>query len=343
MKFPDALSDCLVQCPQCGDQRWHRSTSLWCCGNGHSVRTVNGLPDFSVGNTVSTRDKALQSRLYNGLLGRYYGFMMPLLAMPARPVSQSVPQWGVFFGGWVAVLAILYGWIHGLGHDGGVMLWACTLLLAVTITFFHKHRYLLWLMVLAIPVKLILLARRFKPVEAFPAVHRRLVSELKEKGCERVLDVSTGTCNSLLRHGWTDLDAEFYGVDLSPVMLQQGADNAAQANVAVNLFLADAQAIPLPDEAIDLVLNYGALNGYDDQSRALTEMARVLKPGGKLVCLDEQLYEAAGYLETLYFNHVLAAHDSIDRFPASAVPDSLSVVEHHQIYQFYYLVVLEKK
>lgn len=342
MKFPDSLTNTLVKCPYCGDQRWHRSSSLWRCGNGHDLRTVMGIPDFTNDQLVSQRDKALQSRLYNGLLGRYYGFMMPLLSMPARPFGQSLPQWSSFFAAWVVVITIIFGWMVNLAVRPAAALWLFTFFLALMITFLNQHRYLFWLLVLAVPVKVNMVFRQYRPDEPFPEVHRRWINRFKESDCGRILDVSTGTCNSLLRHGWTELDAEFYGLDLSPVMLVQGADNAAQAHVSVNLYVGDAQALPLPDECMDLVLNYGALNGYSDQAKALSEMARVLKPGGFLVCLDEQLYPAASRLEALYFDRVLAAHDKIKKFPAESVPGDLVVVENHQIYQFYYLALMQK-
>lgn len=304
--------------------------------------TSAGLPDFSASGALAAQDKKLRDRLYNGLLGRYYGFMMPLLSMPARPIMQSLPQWAVFFIAWIVLFDLLWGIAVAFsgGHSViGVLLLALLLACAVVL---YRHSYLFWLLLVAIPVKLIVLMRPYNPVETFPDVHRRWVNALKESGCKQVLDVSTGTCNSLLRHGWTTLGAQLHGVDLSTTMLLQGADNAAAAEVPIQLYVADAQAMPFPDACMDVVLNYGALNGYQDQGRALAEMARVLKPGGVLVCLDEQLYDKASQLECVYFEKVLASHDTIMRFPSDAVPAELDLVELHQIYQFYYLAIMRK-
>lgn len=331
-----------VICPQCGSQRWRKLTSQWLCKNGHVIPTSAGLPDFSAGGTLAAQDRKLRDRLYNGLLGRYYGFMMPLLSMPARPILQSLSQWAVFFITWIVLFDLLWGMT--VAFSGGHTVIGCLLLalLLASGAVLYRHSYLFWLLLVAIPVKLILLLRPYKPAETFPDVHRRWVNALKDAGCEQVLDVSTGTCNSLLRHGWTSLGAQLHGVDLSTTMLLQGADNAAAAGVPIQLYVADAQAMPFPDACMDLVLNYGALNGYQDQGRALAEMARILKPGGVLVCLDEQLYDRAGKLEKLYFEKVLASHDTIVRFPREAVPVVLDLVELHQIYQFYYLAIMRK-
>lgn len=343
MNFPKTSSVEPVKCPRCGDQRWFKTSSLWSCINGHVLKTSNGLPDFSQGQAVSSRDQSLQNRIYNGMFGQYYDFMWPLLSIPVRPVKQSIPQWVTYFASWTLIVCIAWSWVVSLPEGLTYSTVFTTLGLAGVLLFFNRHRYLFWLLLLAIPVKISVLSRTYRPAETFFAVHQRWVEKLHQSGCKNVLDVSTGTCNSLLRHGWSKLDAVLFGVDLSPVMLKQGADNASQANVAVNLYIADAQALPFADESMDLILNYGALNGYDDQKRALSEMARVLKPGGILVCLDEQLYEGATVLESLYFNLLLSSHDKVNRFPEDAVPANLSVVENHQIYQFYYLAVLNKQ
>jgi ubiquinone/menaquinone biosynthesis C-methylase UbiE len=291
---------------------------------------------------VAAQDRKLIEHLYDGVLGRYYGFMMPLLSMPARPVAQSIPQWATFFAAWSVLIALTSAATMAATSGRPVATTLLLLALAACALLLYRHPYLFWLLLTAIPVKLLLLTRPYRPAESFPDVHRRWVKAMAKAGCTNVLDVSTGTCNSLLRHGWASIDARRYGVDLSITMLSQGAVNTARAGVPVQLYVADAQSLPFPDDCMDLVLNYGALNGYQDQAKALAEMARVLKPGGILVCLDEQLYDQAGGIEKLYFLRVLAAHDMVTRFPREAVPEVLSTVELHQIYQFYYLGILRK-
>lgn len=332
----------VVPCPQCGTRNWRKLTSQWRCENGHVIMTQCGLPDFSSITTIADHDRDLRDRLYNGLLGRYYGFMMPLLSMPARPIGQSLPQWAAFFLTWMLMVLMCFGLQSAISSASSVAVLVSLLIIVGWGYFLYRHSYLFWLLLVAIPVKTQILLKPYQAEESFPAVHGRWLQLMKDAGCKKVLDVSTGTCNSLLRHGWTSLDAEFYGVDLSPTMLLQGADNAARSAVPVQLFLGDAQRLPFPDASMDLLLNYGALNGYEDQHQALAEMHRVLKPGGYLVCLDEQLYSATTPLQRVYFEKVLASHDRIRAFPASAVPSGMEVLELHQIYQFYYLALLRK-
>lgn len=339
----NAMSKEIVRCPQCGELNWSRTTSIWICANGHRLKSYNGLPDFTIKASISQRDKMLQDDLYEGLLGRYYSFIMPLLALPARPAVQSIPQWTVFLLAWLVMAGVISVWISTLANGWFLSSWVCVIMMAIIAIFLAKYRYFFWLLMLAIPVKVSLLLNRFKPEEDFNSIHQRLVGNASSRGCETVLDVSTGTCNSLLRHGWEKLSAKFYGVDLSAIMLLQGANNAADVGVAVDLYIADAQSLPFLDGSMDLVLNYGALNGYEDQQKALQEISRILKPGGMFICLDEQLYDKATEIEALYFDKVLSAHNKIKNFPNLSVPDDMILEELHQVYQFYYLAVLRKK
>ena len=212
------------------------------------------------------------------------------------------------------------------------------------LVFLLKHRYLLYLFVVAIPVKISLSLTRFKAKESFPEVHKKLIDELLlEKETLQVLDISTGTCNSLYRHGWMKLNAEFTGLDLSETMLRQGLQFMASQKVLVDLVLGSATQLPFESGTFHVVLNYGALNGYTDPKRALEEMARVTKTGGLVLFLDEQLYPGASWVEKFYFQRVLSSHNAIHHCPVELMPTSLGNVKVHQIYHFYYLCTARKE
>ena len=51
-------------------------------------------------------------------------------------------------------------------------------------------------------------------------------------------------------------------------------------------FAGDAEAIPLPDASVDVVTTNGVINLVPDKSRAVRELARVLRPGGRLQMAD---------------------------------------------------------
>jgi hypothetical protein len=71
-------------------------------------------------------------------------------------------------------------------------------------------------------------------------------------------------------------------------------------------------------------------------------MLRVTKKGGVILLLDENLYQQASTLERLYFEKVLASHDTIDHCPKEFLPKGLENLKIHQVYQFYYLLTASK-
>ena len=207
-----------------------------------------------------------------------------------------------------------------------------------------RHPYLWKLFVLAIPTRISLALHPFQAIKSFKQIHTELQEEYHgTPETFSLLDVATGSCNSLFRHGWMDLDAHYVGVDLSKDMLLQGARFMTAQNVPVDFMLADAQVLPFEPETFDIVTCYGAVNGFTAPEKALKEMVRVVKKGGKILFLDEQLYEAATFLEQAYFRTILSSHDVIDRCPVDLLPDQLEDVQVHQVYQFYYLCTARKQ
>jgi len=228
--------------------------------------------------------------------------------------------------------------------SGGAASLVAILALALLGWFFFRQRYLFHLLVLAVPAWLSLRRRPFVPRESFPQVHERVLAPLrKARRRLQVLDVSTGSCNSLYRHGWMDLDADYTAIDLSETMIRQGGEMMSAAGVPVDLVLGDAVELPFQDERFDVVLSYGAVNGLSDPAKAIAEMARVAKPGATLLFLDEQMYPDATPVERAYFRKVLSSHNVIHHCPVESFPASLTDVRVAQVYQFYYICTAQKQ
>jgi SAM-dependent methyltransferase len=336
------------KCVVCEQSRMRANTTFWQCEHcGEKYATLKGIPRLYLEKDLGKRDRALRDFFYNGFLGKYYQHVMPFLALPVRPAYWN--GWLVY-GLIVAALLALVGYVTDfLFFDSRwrapAPLDVIALLLFLGFGYFLlKHRYVLQLLLLAIPVKIALQFTRFKPVESFAEIHARHIGELLKKN-ERlqVLDVSTGSCNSLYRHGWMKLNADYTGLDLSETMLLQGLDFMTRKQVPIDLVLGDATRLPFASETFDVVLNYGALNGYTDSKRALEEMARVAKRGGLVLFLDEQLYESASLVEKIYFQRVLSSHNVIHHCPVELMPANLGDVTVHQVYHFYYLCTCYRK
>ncbi|MFF4607144.1 class I SAM-dependent methyltransferase [Streptomyces sp. NPDC001339] len=98
---------------------------------------------------------------------------------------------------------------------------------------------------------------------------------------DRVLDAGCGTGRALPalrqavgRHGVT------LGADLTPDMLEAAVRAGRDTHAA--LLLADVARLPLPDAALDAVFAAGLLTHLPAPSDGLTELARVVRPGGRL-------------------------------------------------------------
>jgi ubiquinone/menaquinone biosynthesis C-methylase UbiE len=96
---------------------------------------------------------------------------------------------------------------------------------------------------------------------------------------QRVLDVGAGTGNvavAAARRG-----AVVTAVDITPHQVRLGIERSATEGVEIDWRTADAEALPVPDKNIDLVLsNFGVVYAARP-SRAATEIIRVLKPTGR--------------------------------------------------------------
>ena len=112
------------------------------------------------------------------------------------------------------------------------------------------------------------------------------VAELR-KG-ETVLDLGSGGGIDVLlsarRVGETGL---VYGLDMTDEMLALAQRNARQARVRNAIFLKGViEQIPLPAESVDVVISNCVINLSVDKPAVLTEIARVLRPGGRIGISD---------------------------------------------------------
>ncbi|MFZ5721740.1 MAG: methyltransferase domain-containing protein [Pseudomonadota bacterium] len=332
------------RCPKCGAGDFAITSTRWrCakCGEGYSCTA--GIPRLFLEERLGAHDRKLRDTFYDGLFGRLYQFTMPLIVMPVRPLAIAWPHWLALFAGWLLLIglaaAVVLGLIAGNAASAAVGL-AGLVAIAVLLRAQPWMAHLLWV---AAPVWVSVNRRRYEPPETFAEVHERVLAPLRQAGRRlQVLDVSTGSCNSLYRHGWMTLDADYTAIDLSETMLKQGSELMSAAGVAVDLVLGDAMALPFQDAQFDVVLSYGAVNGLTDPPQAIAEMARVAKPGGVLLFLDEQMYDAATPVQRAYFYKVLSSHNVIHHCPVEAFPPSLSDVRVSQVYQFYYICTARK-
>jgi arsenite methyltransferase len=106
---------------------------------------------------------------------------------------------------------------------------------------------------------------------------------------ETVLDVgSGGGIDTILAARRVGPDGKAVGLDILEEMCERGRRHAADAGVEgwTEFVTGEMEEIPLPDESIDVVISNGVLNLSARKSRALAEMYRLLRPGGRICMAD---------------------------------------------------------
>jgi SAM-dependent methyltransferase len=144
----------------------------------------------------------------------------------------------------------------------------------------------------------------------------------------RILEVSIGSGGNVPfveRMLPPDLDADLWGLDLSPGMLAAcRRRRLTPSGRKLRLVRGDAHRLPFADHAFDRVFHVGSINGFGDPGRALAEMARVAKPGTPIVVVDEEvdpngaarLWQRAVMRSFVWFEPAMRA--PVDELPAGA-------------------------
>jgi demethylmenaquinone methyltransferase/2-methoxy-6-polyprenyl-1,4-benzoquinol methylase len=119
-----------------------------------------------------------------------------------------------------------------------------------------------------------------------PRWRRALVGEVAPRAGQRILDVATGTgmvAAELLRRA----DCSVVGIDQSePMLARARARFAGRAESQVRLLRGEAEALPFEDASFDALTFTYLLRYVEDPAATVAELARVVRPGGRVVVLE---------------------------------------------------------
>jgi demethylmenaquinone methyltransferase / 2-methoxy-6-polyprenyl-1,4-benzoquinol methylase len=119
-----------------------------------------------------------------------------------------------------------------------------------------------------------------------PRWRRELVRAVAPRAGDRVLDVATGT-GMVAAELLARADCSVVGIDQSVEMLAAArARFAATAGSRVELIEGQAEALPFADESFDALTFTYLLRYVDDPAATMLELARVLRPGGRIASLE---------------------------------------------------------
>lgn len=142
---------------------------------------------------------------------------------------------------------------------------------------------------------------------------KQMIHNLPSQKNLLVLDIATGTADVALLLAESDSVLEVFGLDPSLGMLEKGKKNVSKyinkthSAKKIELSLGDAQSLPFEDESFNATtISYGIRNVPDPQ-KALFEMYRVLKPGGRSLILETTIpkHPLAKMIYLIYFRNIL--------------------------------------
>ena len=126
-----------------------------------------------------------------------------------------------------------------------------------------------------------------KALESFAGVGYPFAAGVLREG-DRVLDLGAGSgTDALICARLVGRQGRVIALDMTPGMRDKLAAAAVAAGFSnIEVVAGEAESIPLPDASVDVVTTNGVLNLVPDKARALAEIFRVLKPGGRLQIAD---------------------------------------------------------
>jgi arsenite methyltransferase len=105
---------------------------------------------------------------------------------------------------------------------------------------------------------------------------------------ERVLDIGSGSgTDALIASRLVGSTGKVWALDVTPAMVKKLRTLIAEQGIKnLEVIEGNAESIPLPDASVDVVTSNGALNLVPDKRRAVAEICRVLRPGGRVQIAD---------------------------------------------------------
>lgn len=117
---------------------------------------------------------------------------------------------------------------------------------------------------------------------------KKAIDQLRDLQPKYILDVATGTADVALETMRRLRPDKIIGLDISAEMLHFGREKVAKQGLSdvIELVQGDSENLPFADNTFDAITVAFGVRNFENLEQGLSEMNRVLKPGGKLVVLE---------------------------------------------------------
>lgn len=126
---------------------------------------------------------------------------------------------------------------------------------------------------------------------------KEAINQLKDIQPKQILDVATGTADMALLEVRLLDPEKITGIDISEKMLEVGRQKIDKQGLSEKITLqnGDSETINFPDNSFDAVTVAFGVRNFENLEKGLSEIRRVLKPGGKLVVLEFSKPRRSGF------------------------------------------------
>mgnify|MGYP001164174211 FL=1 len=158
---------------------------------------------------------------------------------------------------------------------------------------------------------------------------KKAVQILRKNQPKLILDIATGTADFAIE-ALSLKPKKIIGIDISEGMLSVGREKLIKRNLTdkIELLVGDSETLPFKDNLFDAIIVSFGVRNFENLEKGLSDMLRVLKPGGKIVILEfskpksfpfKQIYQ-------FYFRWILPKIGKLiskDRVAYTYLPDSV--------------------
>jgi len=164
---------------------------------------------------------------------------------------------------------------------------------------------------------------------------RKAVNIFKDKSPQLILDVATGTADFAIENLKAN-PSKVIGVDISAGMLEIGKQKLRKKGLQnkIELQLVDAEVLPFSDNTFHAIPVAFGVRNFENLEKGLTEMQRVLKPGGDLVIIE--FSKPSGFFSIfykIYFKYITPTIGKLfskDHRAYSYLPESVEAFPYGQ-------------